>query len=343
MGTCAGKYAGWVDADEHAGGEIAPDPLTAINREGTMEHTPVMVSEVLDHLLHENSRIILDGTVGAGGHAEELLGRRPGVRLIGVDRDPTALRLAGDRLARFGDRVRLVHGVFSDFSGVLGTGERVDGVLLDLGVSSMQLNYPERGFSHSTAGLLDMRMDRAGTTARQWLESADEAEIAVTLRRNGEVRRARRIARSIKDAARAGELETTAGLRAAVERVLGPTASVGELSRVFQAVRIRVNDELGMLDRFLEGIIDRVNVGGRIVIISYHSLEDRAVKSFFKLQSATCVCPPGSPICFCAHSPALRVLTRRVVKPSAQEVAANVRSRSARLRAAEVITNGREQ
>jgi 16S rRNA (cytosine1402-N4)-methyltransferase len=308
-----------------------------------MEHTPVMVSEVLDYLLHDHPGLILDGTVGAGGHAEELLSRHSGVRLIGVDRDPTALRLAGDRLARFGDRVRLVHGVFSDLSRALGAGERVDGVLLDLGVSSMQINRPERGFSHSAEGLLDMRMDRTGVTAREWLESTDEAVIAVTLRRNGEVRRAKRIARSIKDAARAGERETTAGLRAAVERALGPAASVGELSRVFQAVRIHVNDELGMLDRFLEGIIDRVNVGGRIVIISYHSLEDRAVKSFFKLQSATCVCPPGLPVCFCAHSPALRVLTRRVVKPSAEEVAANVRSRSARLRAAEVITNGREQ
>lgn len=308
-----------------------------------MEHTPVMVSEVIDYLLHDHPGFILDGTVGAGGHAEELLSRHSGVRLIGVDRDPTALRLAGDRLARFGDRVRLVHGVFSDFAALLEDGQRVDGVLLDLGVSSMQLNRPERGFSHSSAGLLDMRMDRTGITAREWLESTDEAEIAVTLRRNGEVRRARRIARWIKNAARAGELDTTAGLRAAVERALGPTASVGELSRVFQAVRIHVNDELGMLDRFLDGIIDRVNVGGRIVIISYHSLEDRAVKSFFKLQSATCVCPPGSPICVCAHSPALRVLTRRVVKPSAQEIAANVRSRSARLRAAEVITNGRGQ
>jgi len=339
MGTSAREYAGWVNA----GGDTTSDPLPANGRERAMEHTPVMVSEVLDYLLHDHPGLILDGTVGAGGHAEELLSRHSGVRLIGVDRDPTALRLAGDRLARFGDRVRLVHGVFSDFSAALEDGERVDGVLLDLGVSSMQLNRPERGFSHSSAGLLDMRMDRTGTTAREWLESTDEAEIAVTLRRNGEVRRARRIARWIKIAATAGELDTTAGLRAAVERALGPTASVGELSRVFQAVRIHVNDELGMLDRFLDGIIDRVKVGGRIVIISYHSLEDRAVKSFFKLQSATCVCPPGSPICVCAHSPALRVLTRRVVKPSAQEIAANVRSRSARLRAAEVITNGRGQ
>jgi 16S rRNA (cytosine1402-N4)-methyltransferase len=308
-----------------------------------MEHTPVMVSQVLTFLLHEHSKTILDGTLGAGGHAEAILDSRPAIRLIGIDRDPTALRLAESRLARFGDRVRLSLGVFSDLDAVLRGDGPVDGVLLDLGLSSVQLDDPVRGFSYSADGELDMRMSRSGMTAREWLERAEASEIATVLRRNGDVRRARRVAQAIRAAADAGDMRHTAELRAAVERALGAGASPAELSRVFQAIRIHVNDELHMLDRFLETVLGHVNPGGRIVIISYHSLEDRSVKSFFKLQSATCICPPDAPVCTCARSPALRVLTRRVVKPSEEEVAANVRARSARLRAAEVLSTGRER
>jgi 16S rRNA (cytosine1402-N4)-methyltransferase len=302
-----------------------------------MKHTPVMISQVLTFLLHENSRIILDGTVGAGGHAEAVLERHSGVRLVGVDRDPTALRIAEDRLARFGDRVRLVQGVYTDLETVLSGVGRVDGVLLDLGLSSMQLDDPGRGFSYSSEGGLDMRMSQSGRTAREWLEDTEASEVATVLRRNGDVRRAKRIARALKAASDAGELRSTADLRTVVEKALGTGTKPSELSRVFQAIRIQVNDELNLLDRFLGAIIGHMNPGGRIVVISYHSLEDRTVKSFFKLQSATCICPPGVPVCTCSHSPALRVLTRRVVKPSNEEVAANVRSRSAKLRAAEAL------
>jgi 16S rRNA (cytosine1402-N4)-methyltransferase len=217
----------------------------------------------------------------------------------------------------------------------------VDGILLDLGLSSMQLDEPNRGFSYSADGQLDMRMSQSGRKASEWLESAETADIATVLRRNGEIRQAKRIARVIKDAVDSGELRSTADLRSTVEKALGSGAKPAELSRLFQAIRIHINEELILLDRFLGAVIDHMNPGGRIVVISYHSLEDRAVKSFFKLQSATCVCPPGAPVCTCARSPALRVLTRRVVRPSGGEVAANVRSRSAKLRAAEVLRAGR--
>jgi 16S rRNA (cytosine1402-N4)-methyltransferase len=308
-----------------------------------MQHTPVMVSEVLTFLLHDNSRIILDGTLGAGGHAEAVLDSRPDVQLIGVDRDPTALRLAEDRLARFAQRVRLVQGVYSELDAVLEGSGRVDGVLLDLGVSSMQLDDPSRGFSYSADGRLDMRMSQSGRTAREWLEDAEVSDVARALRQNGDVRRAKRIARALKNAADAGGLRFTGELKAAVETALGSVARPSELSRVFQAIRIQVNDELNLLDKFFSAVIGHVNPGGRIVVISYHSLEDLTTKSFFKLQSAKCICPPGVPVCNCTHSPTLRVLTRRVVKPSAEEIAANVRSRSARLRAGEVLRAERER
>jgi len=337
----AREYTGLTDATD--GGQITPGSSPTDGGERAMRHTPVLVSEVPRFLLHDNSKVILDGTVGAGGHAEAILDHNSGAQLVGVDRDPTALRLASDRLARFGNRVRLIRGVYSDLETILGPTGRIDGVLLDLGVSSMQLDDPDRGFSYRADGNLDMRMGQDGTPAREWIKSADVVDIATALRRNGEVRRAKRIARAMKDAAEIGELQTTGQLASLVRKVLGAGARPAELSRVFQAVRIRVNHELDQLEAFLQKIIGHLNESGRIVVISYHSLEDRAVKSFFKVESATCVCPPGAPICSCAHTPALSVLTRRVVKPSAEEIAANARSRSARLRAAEVVTVGRGQ
>lgn len=339
MQVYAREYSGSQDAGD-SGGSATPEIHTAYEGRRTMEHTPVMVSEVLEFLLHDKSKVILDGTVGAGGHAEAILDRHSGVNLVGVDRDPTSLRSASDRLARFGKRARLVRGVFPDLDTILAGVGKVDGALLDLGLSSLQLDDPSRGFSYAADGELDMRMGPEGRSAREWIESADTAEIAAVLRRYGEVRQAKRIARAIEEASVNGSMRTTGDLKAAVERAIGARATPSELSRVFQAIRIRVNDELGLLDRFLDNILDHMNPSGRIVIVSYHSLEDRAVKLFFKVASATCVCPPGTPICNCGYTPRIRVLTRRVVRPSSGEVAANVRSRSARLRAAEVLGAG---
>jgi 16S rRNA (cytosine1402-N4)-methyltransferase len=302
-----------------------------------MDHIPVMAAEVLGNLIHQNTELVIDGTVGAGGHAQAILESRSDIRLIGVDRDPTALHIASDRLARFGNRARLVRGVFPDIGSILSPGERADGILLDLGLSSMQLDDPGRGFSHSAEGVLDMRMDPEGNPLGEWLAAAAVSEIAEVLKRYGEVPRARRIARRVHEAARGGELNTTLDLKNAAKNALGAGMKPAELSRIFQAFRVHVNRELELLDGFLAVCVDHLKPGGRIVIISYHSLEDRAVKLFFKTESAICICPPGLPVCTCGHKPRLRVLTRRVVKPSAEEVAANSRARSARLRAAEVL------
>ena len=302
-----------------------------------MNHTPVLVPEVLQYLLYEGTELIFDGTVGSGGHADAILSANPNIRLIGVDRDPAALRIASDRLARYGKRVRLVRSVFSDLDRVLAGEGMVDGVFLDLGVSSMQLDQPVRGFSHRGNGPLDMRMESRGPTAREWIETTDVEELARALRKYGEVRRAKTIARSIKKAADTGELNSTGDLKAAVKRVSGAGGSTAALSRVFQAIRICLNSELDMLESILGRLFDFVNPSGRIVIISYHSLEDRAVKSFFRKESSRCTCAPGPPVCVCGQVPRVHVLTRRVIKPSSAEIDENSRCRSARMRAAEVL------
>lgn len=335
MQVNTGEYSGRRSAG--LGADAGPVIRKADRGGWDMDHIPVMAAEVLSNLIHQNTELVIDGTVGAGGHARAILESRSDIRLIGIDRDPTALHIASDRLARFGSRARLVRGVFPDIGSVLLSDERADGILLDLGLSSMQLDDPGRGFSYLADGGLDMRMDPDGIPLGEWLAAATETDIAGVLKQYGEVTRAGRIARRIREAARQGDLNTTLNLKSAVERALGAGASPSELSRVFQAFRIHVNRELELLDGFLAVCIDHLKPGGRIVIISYHSLEDRAVKFFFKTESAICICPPGLPVCTCGHKPRLRVLTRRVVKPSAAEIAANSRARSARLRAAEVV------
>jgi 16S rRNA (cytosine1402-N4)-methyltransferase len=301
-----------------------------------MRHVPVMVDEVVQYLLHDNSRLVVDGTVGFGGHAEAILGARPGLALIGVDRDPVAIAAARERLSPFGDRVRLVQGLYSDLDAVFAGSLRADGVLLDLGISSVQIDERERGFSYAHSGPLDMRMGDAGETAAGLIARVDFDMLAGWLREFGEVRQSRRVARAIVRARDQGAMATTADLRAAVEGAIG-RAAPAELSRIFQALRIVVNDELGSLRRFLDGVLDRLNPGGRLVVISYHSLEDRMVKQFLRDASATCVCPPEVPVCVCGRAPGVRMLTRRALGPRDQEIARNPRSRSAHLRAAEKV------
>jgi len=302
-----------------------------------MRHVPVMVDEVMQYLLHDHSRLVVDGTVGFGGHAEAILGARPGLALIGVDRDPVAIAAARERLSPFGDRVRLVQGLYSDLDAVFAGSLRADGVLLDLGISSVQIDERERGFSYAHSGPLDMRMGDAGETAASLIARADFDMLTAWLREFGEVRQSRRVARAILRARDQGAMATTTDLRAAVESAIGRGAAPAELSRVFQALRIVVNDELGSLRRFLDGVLDRLNPGGRLVVISYHSLEDRMVKQFLRNASATCVCPPEVPVCVCGRTPVVRMLTRRALGPRDQEIARNPRSRSAHLRAAEKV------
>jgi 16S rRNA (cytosine1402-N4)-methyltransferase len=299
-------------------------------------HVPVMVDEVLHYLLHEHSRLVVDGTVGFGGHAEAILGARAEVSLIGIDRDPSAIAATAEWLSSFGNRVRLVQGVYSDFDAMLG-GAKVDGVLLDLGISSAQIDERERGFSYAHSGPLDMRMASAGETAAQLLARADLDALTSWLRELGEARQPRRVARAIVRARDEGHMSTTGDLRAAVEGAIGRAAAPSELSRVFQALRIAVNDELSHLRRFLDGVLDRLSPGGRLVVISYHSLEDRMVKQFMRDASAACVCPPEVPVCVCGRTPQIRMLTRRALGPRDQEIAMNPRARSAHLRAAEKV------
>jgi 16S rRNA (cytosine1402-N4)-methyltransferase len=302
-----------------------------------MQHVPVMAGEVVGYLLHERTRVVLDGTVGFGGHAEAILRAGENLRVIGVDRDPAAIEGAARRLREFADRVTLVQGDYSEVGRVLEGVGAVDGALLDLGVSSPQIDDPGRGFAHAASGPLDMRMASAGETAADLLARLDVHELGAMLKTLGEVRQPRRVARAIRGAVERGEMRTTGDLRAAVAGALGRGVAPAELSRVFQAVRIAVNGELERLRRFLDGVVDVLRPGGRLVVISYHSLEDRMVKEFMRDAARDCVCPPGVPVCVCGHVPRLRVLTRKAVRAGEAETRANPRARSAVLRAAEKL------
>ncbi|MDH3198566.1 MAG: 16S rRNA (cytosine(1402)-N(4))-methyltransferase RsmH [Candidatus Krumholzibacteria bacterium] len=302
-----------------------------------MPHVPVMVGEVVHRLTREGARLIVDGTVGAGGHAEAILDAAPGAMLLGIDRDPEALALAESRLARFGDRVALVRGSFADLGAALGGRGRAHGILIDLGVSSLQIDRAERGFSYKADAPLDMRMGQEGETAASLLSRTDIDGLAGLLRRYGEVRAARRVAAAVRRACAEGRMATTGDLRRAVASVYGARTTPAELSRVFQAVRIATNGELDALAAFLGAVAEWLEDGARLVVIAYHSLEDRMVKTFLRDASAACVCPPEAPICVCGVQPSFRLLARRAVKASPEEIAANPRARSARLRCAERI------
>jgi 16S rRNA (cytosine1402-N4)-methyltransferase len=282
---------------------------------------------------------VVDGTVGLGGHARLLAERiGPGGRLIGIDRDDNALEVARDRLAGLEPPPLLHRGDFGDLAAIARAAgfAHVDGVLLDLGVSSPQLDDQDRGFSFRQDGPLDMRMDRRSPlTARMVVNELPERELAELIRRLGEDRWAVRIARFIVERR---PLATTRALAAAVEAAVPRAAwprDIHPATRTFQAVRMHVNDELGSLERGLRGAVEILSAGGRLVVIAFHSLEDGAVKRFLATESRDCVCPPQQPVCTCDHRATLRILTRKPVRPSEPEVAANPRSRSARLRAAE--------
>jgi 16S rRNA (cytosine1402-N4)-methyltransferase len=308
-----------------------------------IDHTPVLRDEVVRLLAPRPDGVIVDGTVGLGGHAEALLEAGPTGRLIGIDRDPEALARAHGRLARFGSRVSLVHGDYRDLERLLdGLGvDRVDGLLLDLGLSSLQLDDASRGFSFRLDGPLDMRADPTdGETAAEWIASAPRAEIAEVLAGYGEERYADRIARAIDEARRREPIATTASLAAIVRAAVPASYRRGRIdpaTRTFQAIRIRVNGELDALEGGLRAGFDRLAHGGVLVVVSFHSLEDRIVKRFFREKAADCVCPPELPECVCDKQVEAEVLTKRPVTPTAAEIEANPRARSAKLRAARKV------
>jgi 16S rRNA (cytosine1402-N4)-methyltransferase len=281
----------------------------------------------------------VDCTLGGGGHARLLLEHLgPDGRLLAIDRDAAAVAAAREALGRFQPALTLVQGNFAEVARIAREAgfERVNGVLFDLGLSSDQLEDPSRGFSFRLDGPLDMRMDPgAPVSAARVVNELPERELAALIRRLGEERWAVRIARFI--AARR-PLRTTRDLAGAVEAAIPRGAwppDIHPATRTFQALRMHVNDELGNLALGLEGALQILEPGGRMAVISFHSLEDGAVKRFFSQESKDCLCPPGQPVCTCGHRASLRVLTRKPVRPSASELAANPRSRSARLRAAE--------
>jgi 16S rRNA (cytosine1402-N4)-methyltransferase len=292
----------------------------------------VLVAEVLAYLRPERGGVYFDGTVGAGGHAAALLGAGASV-VIGVDQDVEALAVAGRRLERFGDRVRLVHASFADAAASVS--EPLAGALLDLGVSSHQIDVPERGFSFRPGTPLDMRMDATSgvPTAADLLNELDEAALAAIFYRYGEERRSRRLAAAVVRRRGEAPFRTSDDLNAVLERFYGARITVQDRARIYQSLRIAVNDELAVLERGLEALREALSAGGVFVVLSYHSLEDRLVKDAFREWSRSCVCPPALPVCRCRGRALGETLTRKPVVAGAAEVGANVRARSARLRA----------
>ncbi len=303
------------------------------------EHLPVMAAEVVGFLVTRANGGYVDCTVGAGGHARFILSSAPEGTLLGLDLDAEALAKARTKLAAFGERAELVKGNFSDLASIAGEHgfSDADGVLFDLGFSSMQVDDPSRGFSYRSEGPIDMRLDSEGaTTAASLLRRVNERELAQIIFDFGEERRARPIARSIVRARGNGKLATTSDLAAAV-LATKPRQENKTLSRVFQALRIAVNGELDSLRSGLAAAVDILRPGGRVVVISYHSLEDRIVKQHFVGCEKPCTCPRDLPECACGKKPTLRVVTRKIVRPRYAEVESNPRSRSAKLRVAEKL------
>jgi 16S rRNA (cytosine1402-N4)-methyltransferase len=310
------------------------------------DHVPVLAGEVLAGLDPRPGQTVVDATFGAGGHAELLAGRLRGDgKLIAIDRDPTVAPYF-ERVRRAGGvKARLLHGEFSTvLRGLADNGVSADAILLDLGVSSMQLDRPERGFSYAADAPLDMRMDpSAPTSAREVVNEYDERELAAIFKRYGEERFARQIARAIVRRRADAAFDRTGELVETVKEAIPAPARFGEghpAKRVFQALRIEVNDELGALERALPAALEMLRPGGRLAVISFHSLEDRIVKRFLRREEHGCTCPPDFPVCACGAQPTLKATPRRAIRPTRAEVERNPRSQSARLRIAVKALDG---
>ena len=301
-------------------------------------HRPVMLAESLHSLQVRPGGVYLDGTLGEGGHALGILQQsEPDGVVLGIDRDPRSVAASRARLSHYGSRALLAHGNYADMQRIAGRCgiAAVDGILLDLGFSSRQVDRDGYGFSFQRDEPLDMRYDPEGTTAADLVNAADETALADVIFRYGEERRSRAIARAV---VRGRPIATTGQLASLIARAVGGRRSGRHpATRTFQALRIAVNQELDHLPAGLAAAVELLLPGGRLVVISYHSLEDRLVKQWLDQETATCVCPPELPVCACEHRPRLRPIQRRVLRPSDDEQSSNPRSRSARLRLAERI------
>ena len=307
-------------------------------------HLPVLAHEVIEMLAPTPGSLHIDATLGAGGHTERILeAASPEGRVLGVDADPAAIHRVEVRLrARFGERLVLRQGNFRDLATIAPAAgfDAVDGALFDLGLSSYQLADRERGFGFRTGGPLDMRFDTSrGVPAAELLASLDAAELTALFRRYGEEPSAWRIAKAIVAARTVAPIDTAEGLAELIEREVPGNPRVRRrihpATRVFQALRIAVNEELDALEEGLAAAVDLLRPGGRLVVLSYHSLEDRIVKRFLAAERRGCICPPEAPVCVCGRAPRLRLVTRPSLVPTPGEIDANPRARSARLRAAE--------
>jgi len=302
------------------------------------EHVPVLAEEVVSTLDPRPGETIVDGTFGAGGHATLLASRLRGDgKLIAIDRDPTVAPFFERFRRETGIKARLHHGEFSSVLRQLAeNGVRADIVLLDLGVSSMQIDRPDRGFSYVVDAPLDMRMDpSAEYSASELVNESSEQDLADIFRRYGEERYARQIARAIVKRRGTEPFERTGDLVEVVKAAIPAPARFGEghpAKRVFQALRIEVNDELGAVERALPAALEMLRPGGRLGVISFHSLEDRIVKQFLRREEQGCTCPPDFPVCVCGSTPAMRATPRKAIRPSAAEIDRNPRAQSARLR-----------
>jgi 16S rRNA (cytosine1402-N4)-methyltransferase len=307
-----------------------------------MGHIPVLKREVIDGLVCLSGGLYVDGTLGEGGHTEAILeATGPGGRVLGIDQDPEAIARVGQRLEGFGERLLLRQGNFIQMKEFLQAEgwDQVDGILLDLGVSSNQLDDPARGFSFKWDGPLDMRMDpNTSVSASDLVNDLSERDLSRLFWRYGEERWARSIARAIVKTRQKGRLDRTLQLAEIVRSAIPPRARrkrIHPATQTFQALRIMVNGELEQLNQVLQEGINRLRVGARFCVISYHSLEDRTVKEIFRRNEQVCQCPPDFPECVCGQVSRLRVITRKPVRPGSSEIHQNPRSRSAKLRVAE--------
>ena len=306
------------------------------------QHESVLEREVIQNLNLLGGSLIVDGTLGDGGHAELLLKNTTSVRVLGIDRDMRAIERAEKRLAPFRDRITLVHGNFSDIKTILKKANvmNVDGLLLDLGVSSPQLDSPNRGFSFMRNGPLDMRMDSSQKiTAADLLVELPDEELVSVIKEYGEERFSKRIVRAIRQAQKQSAIKTTLQLSNIISSVIHASrqTKIHPATRTFQALRIAVNGELEHIKKTLRDSVDVLRESARVIVISFHSLEDRIVKNFFKTEEKGCVCPPKIPVCSCGHKQRLKIITRKPIIPAVEEVRRNSRASSAKLRVAERV------